>query len=294
MMFDKDNMQKHIGSEIKYRDNLLALKEVERFFRNECSKVGIEVSHDVTANENTYFKTLNYTMFSGLFIMHPLSYAPTMFQMYDALAENRPHDGHINFIMERIKNMEQGKYIKSDGSEMDGYDGGDFTHLVVLCGMNKFGPHVCKKKMELLCNDLGRKLLVKPHPVSQDLPDEFKKMVVEKASVAEPHHDLYDLIRRSEMVFTTHISETALASLIMGKKISPIDTFDMRLTGSFSHINHFCFSYPDGVEKLGKIFASAKSGVVHPEIDEDWKGKIMSYIQYAMTMRELQKNHYSH
>lgn len=290
-MFDEANIQTHIGDDLKYRDRLLALKEVEEYFRNKCEQNKIACSHDCTADEKTYYKTLNYTTYAGLFIMHPLSYAPTMFQMYDAMADKCSYAGYMNWIIENLKNQQQGKYLHADGTEFEQFNG-EFTHVVVLPGGNKLWQHVSPKKLKRLNVKLGDKLVLKPHPVSNEEAEQQLKTIASKAQIANKYHDLYDLIIKSETVYTTHISETALTSLLLGKKISPIDSFHHRLIGSFSHINHFCFSYDDPVLLLDSIMASPKSGVVHPDVDENWQQKINQYFEYSLDMRELQKTHY--
>lgn len=291
-MFDKKNIEKHIGTEVKFRKRLHDIKPLAEYFAKKCKQYKIEMSHDCTANENTYFKTLNYTTFAGMFMMHPLAFSPTMFQMYDAKADNLESVGHIDWVAENIKRKQAGKYTLGDGSEMNKTDFGDIKAVAVLAGSNKFYEHISKKKFQIICKRFGNKLVLKPHPITE------KKIIGEifenkgSAQMAGRHDDLYEIMEKVERVYTTHISETALTGLIMGKKVSPLDPFMNRLTGSFSHVNHFCFSESEPLKVLGSIFASPKSGIVHPDIDKDWKGKIDEYFEYIMAQREIQKSHY--
>jgi len=113
-----------------------------------------------------------------------------------------------------------------------------------------------------------------------------------KAHLASRKTDLYYLIDKAHTVYTTHISETALTGLLLGKQIEPLDPFDSRLTGAFAHINLFCFSEPDPIKTLGSIMSSAKSGIVHPDTDVNWKQKLQDYFKYTLEKREIQKGHY--
>lgn len=291
-MFDKKEIKKHIGEEVKFRDRLNALKPVEDYFLDKCKKVGIESSYDCTADENTYFKTINYTSYAGLFIMHPLSFGQQLFQMYDAKADHLESAGHVEWLEDNIKRNELSKYVKSDGSELSKISDRDVEAVAVLAGSNKFFEHTSKVKFERIIKRHGNKLVLKPHPITNtDVLGQIFNMKGE-AYMASRTDDLYSIMQKASTVYTTHISETALTALLLGKKISPLEPFNRRLTGSFFHINHFCFSEPEPVDTIKSIFASPKSGVVHPEVDGDWKAKVDEYFDYVMAKRRLQKGHY--
>ena len=291
-MLSKQNIETHIGSEVKLRKRLWDLEQVEEYFISKCKKAKIEYSHDCTADENTYFKTLNYTTYAGLFIMHPLSFAHMMFQMYDAKADNLSSAGHIEWVAENLKHKKAGKYTDGSGQELCARNYADFTHIAVLAGSNKFFEHTSKKKYDIICKRHGSKLLLKPHPITNTkvMGEIFDSKG--DAQMATRKDNLYELMEKADTVYTTHISETALTALLMGKKISPLDPWGRRLMGSFSHINHFCFSEEDPVNTLKSIFASPKSGVIHPSIDKDWKGKVDQYFDYILSKRQMQKGYY--
>jgi hypothetical protein len=291
-MFDKKNIRKHIPPELKYRERLYDLKEVEEYFIIKCRKAGIEWSHDCTAEENAHFKTLNYTTYAGMFIMHPLQFSLQMFQMYDAKADRMDDAGHIDWIRGNLKSNQMSKYTKDDGREFECKEYKPFTHIAVLAGSNKFHQHTSRRKFDFICDRYRSKLLIKPHPISNDgILNEIRESKG-MAQMASNEDDLYTLIGKAETVFTTHISETALTSLVLGKKVSPLDPQQSRLIGAFSHINHFCFTEDQPLEVIGSILASPKSGIVHPAVDGDWKGKIDDYFDYIMGKRKIQKNHY--
>ena len=291
MMFDKKTMDEHIGKDVCYRDRLFALKEVEDYFLKKVEYLPVEVSHDVTANELSHYKTLNYTTYAGMFLISPLSYAPSVFQMYDAKCDALPDAGHIDWVMHNIKSDLQCKYVFADNTEFESKQR-DFTHLAVLPGHNKFKQHVSKKKLTTIIEQHGKDLLLKPHPISHDVILREIPVLAKKCQVSDQKENLYSLMAKAKEIYTTHISETALTALIMGKKISPLDPYHNRLIGSYSHINHFCFSTPDPLRVVGSIFASPKSGIIHPEIDEDWQSKVDQYLDYTLSMRKLQKDHY--
>jgi hypothetical protein len=291
MMFSENNINTHIGTEIKFRDSLYDLQPLEDYFIAKCLEEGIEYSHDCTAHENTYFKTLNYTTYAGMFIMHPLQFDLQLFQMYDAKADNLESVGHLDFIESRIKAGTPGKYTLGNGEEMPSRRK-KYKGVMVLPGSNKFYDTVHQFKFELICKKLGKDLVIKPHPITEEKILKEVKQFKGKAAMAEPLDNLYSLIENTDKVYTTHISETALTSLIMGKKIEPLEAGPGRFEGSFSHINHFCFSELDPLKTVGSIFASPKSGIVHPAVDKNWQKKIDDYFSYILAQRNKQKGYY--
>jgi len=291
-MFNPKNMYKHLGTDIKLRDRLTVLETCEEYFIEKCKRAGIEYSLDCTANERSNYKTLNYTNYAGMFIMHPLCYSESVFQMYDAIADKAKPVGHCEWLKTNIDNKYQGKYVKPDNSELQLFDGKPFTHLAVLAGSNKFLEFTSRKKFLWICANHQTKLVLKPHPITDRDCLNHIKQHAGSAQIADKHDDLYDLIARSKTVYTTHISETALTSLLMGKKVSPLDPYAIRLTGSFSHINNILFRDPKPLKTINSVFASPKSGVLHPHIDDDWRGKMDAYFDYTLAARRRQKQHY--
>lgn len=291
-MLDHNDLKKHIGNKIRLTDRLNNLKKVEQYFVQKCNEERIEYSYDCTANEQTFYNTLNYTSFAGLFIMHPLCYSAQMFQMYDARCDKLPSAGHVEWIESNLLNNDISKYVKPDGSMMDSQQIEDFKAIVVLPGSNKIYEHTSDVKLKNIIARHGKDLVIKPHPITKQAVLDDLENIKGESILADKHSNLYQLIRQANIVYTSHISETALTSLLLGKKISPMEKFVNRLTGSFSHINHFCFTEPDPVPTIKSIFASPKSGIVHPDIDKDWKGKIDKYFEYTLSMRKLQIGHY--
>jgi hypothetical protein len=167
-----------------------------------------------------------------------------------------------------------------------------FTDVLVPAGSNKFKQHVSGEKFKRLIKAKGENLVIKPHPLTN--LELLGRMFKDKgdAYLAHPSDDIYSYIENAETVHTTHISETALISLLMGKRITPIDPFRNRMNGGFSIFNNICFNYEKPIETLDSAFASYKSGIVHPDIDKDWKGKIDKYVDYIMAKRKQCRGYY--
>lgn len=281
-LFDDKNKKEHIGSDLDYSDHLNLLKDVELYFIKQCNAANIEVSFDCTAAENPHFKTLNYTTFAGMFMCHPLQFELSFFQMYDAIADNLPDVGHLDYI---ASNHSQGKYK----GLVFNFDPPEQYNLAVVTGGNKFDTLNWDKLVELSQGDVP--LVIKPHPVSNHDALDILQKEVPKAIFTPRLSDLYSLIKSVDTVYTTHSSETALTSLLMGKNISCIDKYPLCWTNSFSHIVHHCFTNQDALPVLGSAFASCKSGIVHPLIDANWQSKIDGYIDYIMKKRKFYKCH---
>lgn len=292
LMFDQEATEYHIGTKVKFTDQLSCLEQVEQYVRSKCIEARVDYSYDCTADENTFFDTINYTTYAGLFIMHPLCFSHQLLQMYDAKADNLDSVGHIEWIQDRLNNNTISKYVKGDGSVLDEEGLRKYNAVVVLPGSNKIYEHTSNVKLKKIIKRHGSDLVMKPHPITSEEVIQDLEKVKDKAQLADQHSNLYKILSKADIIYTSHISETALTGLLMGKRVSPMETFEMRFRGSFSHINHFCFSEPNPISTLNSIFASPKSGIIHPEIDKDWKGKIDRYFEYILAMRKTQIGHY--
>lgn len=277
---------KHLGPNAKYSKDFGEFSEVEAYIRKCCDANGVSCSFDVTAQENPYFRTINYTSFAGMVIIHPLDFSQSIFQMYDARQDCLPDAGHIEFIRNRLLSGRASKYVSNR------LDGAAYDAVAVLCGHNKFKAHIDARRLDDAVRRYGKRLAIKPHPISQrDLID-YLSIYKDFATILDLSDDVYDAMQSAQTVYTTHISETALAALILGKRIEPLDHMQNRLSCSFGHINHFCFTERDPVSVIGSVFASSKSGVICPQVDVDWKSKVDEYFDYSMWKREKQKGFY--
>lgn len=282
MITDNNHNKKHIGTEIRFAKHLSALSEVELYFIESCDKLGVEHSYDCTAFEKPYYKTLNYTTFAGMFICHPLQFEMSFFQVYDAITDDASPRGHVDFV--RRKHL-QGKY---EGSFIS-YNNTAAFNLVVLPGGNKFNTVNWDKLKRIASEDPS--LLLKPHPVTKPEELDIIQRRVPRAKMAPRMSSLYDLLSKADKVYTTHISETALTSLVLGKEIEPIDKYPECYAGAFSHLTHLLFTNEKPLELIEKVFSSEKSGIIHPDVDTDWKRKIDAYLEYTLNKRQMHKGY---
>jgi hypothetical protein len=292
--FDGTHETKMYGDNIRVRSRIQNLHKVEKYFIEQCEKLNIEFSYDCQASERVNWSTLNYTNYCGMMFISPLCHETSLVQLYDAALDNMNDIGHINFIKNNIKNNIANKYLLNtdrDDKEFKKYDGKRADYVCVLPGHNKF-HHVNGRKIKTIANHFRSNLIFKLHPITTDeiLRDSGFHSIVERynCQVAGQDIHLYDLIEKSKGIYSTYASETALTALICGKTVEPIDNYDNINNNGFSPISHFCYNYKDAVEKLSKIFASHKSGIIHPDIDKDWKDKVNNYLKYILEKRELQ------
>ena len=279
-------ISKHLGPNVTYSENVKDRSEVEDYIRRKCVEYGVESSFDVTAQENPHFKTINYTTYAGMLILHPLEFGQSLFQMYDAKADGCKDAGHIDYLTAKVADGMMSKYqAKSEVLQ-------DFDAVAVLCGHNKFKQHIDGRKLDAISKKYGKRLAIKPHPISEPKLIDYLNIYSRQSVVLGISDDLYGAIERSDKVYTTHISETALTGLLAGKDVEPIDHYQQRFCGSFGHINHFCFTEDEPLKTLCSIFSSPKSGIVCPEVDKDWPSKIDQYFSYTMGRREKMRGYY--
>lgn len=265
-----------------------ALIPVEEYIKEKAANLDINLEYDMTAVEELYFKTINYTTYAGFVILHPFNLEQSMRQMMDAYADNMEDAGHIGLIEQNINDTQRlSKYTNMKPTKEKA------KVIVVLPGGNKLKKHCCVGKIKWILEKHGREnVLFKRHPVSYtDVYNELNGYLG-GINYCDVDSNLYDLIKEAEYVYTTMISESALISYMMGKKVGHFDLWQNRNTGSFTHINHFLFSTPDPVQWARTAFASPKSGVIHPDADKNWKKKIDDYFDYILNLREFYKDAY--
>ena len=284
-MFTAAYIDKHLGNKLDFTADLYRYKKCEKKFKELCEIHNIESAHDCTAFENIYFKTLNYTTYANMFMMCPLNFTASFDQIMDARAD----DVVVHDYMTAIKTAQEkrgGKYRSAFLKVKRHMDS-----VAVLPGSNKFDEHLCTKKLKQLVNE-NPLLVVKPHPLSDNqLMSKIRELVPDR-QLALPMEDLYSLIEKSEVVYSTHISETALTALALGKEIEPLDTFQMRMFGSFSHVNYVIYTALDPIKEMNKIFSSPKSGIINLDIDTDWEYKMEQYFKHIMAKRAKEKGRY--
>lgn len=293
-MFDSATIYDRLGSDLNFNDNLLRFKEVEKYFVDLCNTKNIECSYDCIAMENLYFKTLNYTTYAGMFIINPLQPELSMKQIYDAMQDKTSNklDYFDYFKSKTVDLYNLNKYrIEDEGCDYC-YD---YNALVVLPGHNKFNNHVSINKIKWIIRQHGEKVLFKPHPITyDDFIDELRNKINKKNFIiVDKKSNLYSYMHKAEIVYTTHLSESALYSRILNKPIYPIDKCESRIVGSFTHINYHLFLEDDVRNWINTVFSSYKSGIISLDVDgNNWRQKIDNYVDYILSVRDKFKYAY--
>ena len=276
-------------TDIGWHPKLSHLVEVEAYVKSKFPYKGIQLAYDCTASEDLYFDTINYTTFAGFFMMHPMTFEQSLRQMSDAYADTVQPVGHIDWIKNKIKKDKTfSKYSYVNKGISTGAEA-----LIVLPGGNKIKKHCCVGKIEYILEKHGvQNVLFKKHPISWD--DAYKELDDYLGGIrfANEDSDLFELIKNSDFIYSTMISESALTAYILDKNVGHIDLLQNRDTGSFSHVNYYLYSHPKPLEWLDKTFASPKSGIIHPELDENWMKKIDDYLAYICELRNFYREAY--
>lgn len=284
-MFTVEYINRHLGDKLDFTADLYRYKKCEKKFEELCKIYNIESTHDCTAFENIYFKTVSYTTYANMFMMHPLNFQASHDQVQDARADNVVVKDYIS-VIRKSQEKRGGKYrAKFLTVERD------MDSVAVLPGSNKFEQHVCTVKLKQLVDE-NPKLIVKPHPLSDNNLISRIRELVPAGQLASGMENLYALIKQSEVVYSTHISETALTGLVLGKEVEPIDQHGKKLQGSFSHINHVIYTTLDPIKEINKIISSPKSGIINLDIDTDWEYKMEQYFKHIMAKRAKEKGRY--
>lgn len=290
-MFNKKVLQERIGP-LKKNDKLNNLEQVERYLIRKCKELGLEHSYDVIAEEMPYFKTMGYTEYATNFMTQPLNLKMRVGQVIDAW--NDTDDIEINdwvsYFRANIENKMANKY-QDRNQEFDRYP--HRSILVVLPGSNKLKSNVCLNKLIAISKANKGNVYFKPHPITTHAVIGEIKDLFGEDSILPRDIDLYHFLQKAEKVYTTHISESALYSVVMGKEVEPIDVWNNVHQGSFYSINHALFDNKDNaVEFINKTFSSPKSGIFNPAVDTDWKAKVDKYMDYIYNKREYYKGWY--
>ena len=250
----------------------------------------IEVSHDCWAWENPYFKTINYTSYAGCLILHPLCPQVAQQQMQDALLD--ADHSRVEEIKEHFKNKvltdNASKYneVKEEPKKL-------CKDLIVLPGTNKVKEHISMFKLGKL-NDECESLAIKPHPLTDKVQLEEIDNFFKGHYVCDKYDDLYKMVKGAERVHTTHLSETAFYSAVLGKEITSIEKINSVKNAAFSYINNLIFGRPTDKSYIPVCSAitSYKSGIINPAIDLNWKLKVEKYIDYILEVRNMYKGCY--
>tara|TARA_R110000765_G_scaffold379443_1_gene470438 strand:+ start:637 stop:1554 length:918 start_codon:yes stop_codon:yes gene_type:complete len=284
-MFNKHSLQKQIGDMSK-STTLEHLKPVERYFLKEINKLPVDQDYDVNANEPPWFRTMSYTEIAHSFMMYPLSPVVSTRQMQEAFE----HDvevklDYVKYLKDRIHSDVANKYSHMKNKKIEPRD-----HLIVPVGSNKLIETVCINKLKYIINTHGEdEVYLKPHPLTtHEIVGSLRDELGEKV-VLDRDDNLYKLLIEAEVVYTSHRSESILYAVALGKEVDCIDVYQKAHEGTFFNIANNIFERKTNEEQknfIQKAFNSYKSGIVNPELDENWKDRIDQYLDYIMKLRE--------
>jgi hypothetical protein len=289
-MFNKKVLAERIGP-LKKNDKLSDLEQVERYVIKKCKELGLEHSYDVIAEEMPYFRTMGYTEYATNFMMQPLNLKMRMGQVTDAYDDNVENvQDWASYFRANIESKNANKYQERN-EEFERY--GNKSVLVVLPGSNKLKSNCCLNKLIAIAKEHKGDIYFKPHPITTHaVIGEIKDLFGEE-SILPRDIDVYHFLQRAEKVYTTHISETALYAIMLGKQVEPIDVWNNVHQGSFYTVNAPLFDNKDnGDEWVNRVFSSPKSGIINPAIDLDWRSKVDQYFEYIFNKRKYYKGWY--
>jgi hypothetical protein len=275
--------------DIEKSDLLSWTKEFETFFANTMTDYPFEYDYDVIARELPYFKTLNYTEYANTITIHPLQLELRVTQMMDAWRDDvEVKYDYIEFFKNNIIEKNANKYkdrISTDEKEAR-------RAIVVLPGSNKLKDRVCLNKLKYIRDTHGKDAWIKPHPLTtHKLVGELMDLFGEE-NVLHRNDDVYTLMAQAEIVYSSVISESAMYAIALDKQLEPIDVYHKMPEGSFYHINRFLFQEDDPKAWVNRVFNSHKSGIFCPLVDENWKEKLVNYLEYISLKRKKFKNKY--
>ena len=287
-MFNKKELDSRIGH-LKKNKKLYDLEAVEGYVIRKASELGLEYSYDVMAEEMPYFKTLAYTEYAGCFYLQPLNYKLRNEQLVDAYYDNDTSDmvDYSSWFINRVVSNDANKY-QDRKSDYEKYPAKDY--IAVLPGSNKVRENVCLNRMKDISAKHGNNIYFKPHPITtHQIIGELKDFFGEE-NILPREIDMYYYLQKAKGVYTTHISESCLYGVVLGKDTQPIDVWNNIQRGSFYCINnHLLYHQKDAKNFINKTFSNYKSGIINPEIDKNWKEKVDKYIEYIYNKREKYK-----
>lgn len=285
-MFNRASIKERIG-DIEKSTTLHHLKDCERHFLKLAKKYKIEHAYDVVANELTYFKTIQYTEWAHCFSMNPLQQELRVKQMEDALATCSPikYD-FMGYFKDKATNNTSNKYKHIKSHSIESRD-----HLIIPVGSNKLKQTICLNKLCYLRDKYDGNIWFKPHPLTThalvgELRDILGDMVLDRDA------DMYSLMLDTDTVHTSHMSESCVYAVSLGKDIDPIDVYNEVHKASFYHINRMMFLASDPYETMQSCLNSVECGIVNPEIQEDWQSRMKQYFEYIFDQRQQRKGHF--
>lgn len=269
----------------------LNTNEFEKYIHDTCQQhnYSFNLAYDVIASELPYFKTIQYTEYAGGVTVHPLQLEFRHQQMLDAYysKDTQIKVDFIQHFKKKILENKSNKYLNINTNTKEAKQA-----LIVLPGSNKLTDRVSYQKLRYIKNLYGDNVWVKPHPLTTfKVVGEIMDLFGE-ANVLHRQVDLYSILKDTEIVYTSMLSESALYAAALGKYIEPIDAYQRTPVASFYHINKFLFYEDSPTSWINKTFNDYRSGLFFPEIELDWKEKVDKYLEYISNKRDKFKNVY--
>lgn len=283
MMFDDEEKRIRFGDYEKNVnfDKYDHLSEAVQYLFNKIQDYPTHLAADVGAAEHPYFDTICYTNYSDFLCMRPLQPDLSHIQTQEALiyGSNDFSVDYFNIYANRLVKENFNKYKTKNCINHK------FNALVCFVGQNK-NDIMCYNKLKYIYKEYGKLAIYKPHPLTESsFLQTFHDNIHRKITLASKDHDVYEYLKNVDIVYTTHWSETAFHAVCLGKKIDPIDTFQSRFFGSFSHINTHLFETNKPKYIINKLLNDYRSGLVNPKYHIDWKERIDLYLDYIHQKR---------
>lgn len=263
----------------------LKTQEFEEFIIQVCkdSKYEFALEYDIIATELPYFKTLQYTEYAGGVTIHPLQLEFRHQQMLEAFysKDTKIEIDFVKYFANRVLDNKSNKYLNISENEKKAKQA-----LIVLPGSNKISDRVSFEKLKYIKQLFGDNVWIKPHPLTTfKVVGEIMDLFGER-NVLHRQADLYAVLKDSNIVYSSMLSESALYAVCLGKRVEPIDIYQKTPIGSFYHINKFLFYEDDPQYWVNKTFNDYRSGMIFPDIDPSWKEKVEKYLEYINNKRE--------
>lgn len=286
-MFNKKLLAERLGPLTKSK-KLNDLKPVEKYIVSKCKKEGLAYSYDVIAEEMPYFKTMGYTEYGTNFMFQPLNLKLRVEQILEASNDDTSEVlDWVSYLKNNIKNKVANKYQNRQDNFIEFKEK---DNLVILPGSNKIKTNCCINRLKSIAKEHKGNIYFKPHPITTHaVIGEIKDLFGEEA-ILPRDIDMYYFLEKAKKIYSTHISESVLYAIVLGKDVEPIDVYQNVHQGSFYSINNPLYdNQKNGIEWINKTFSSYKSGVINPNVDKDWKNKVDLYIEYIVAKREKYK-----
>jgi len=289
-MFDEKEMELRLGNTFSFTSDLDILKPVEAFTLEVLKDYPCVGSYDCTAFQPLQFWTVNYTSFAGFFMLNPLQQEIKQIQVQDALCSSKIDKfDYTGFLSDRVMGGSANKYSHIGGSKPTSR----YEAIAVLAGSNIFPKITSVPKLRWVVEEHGKLAAIKPHPLThKENLQELKEMLLPCASILSPEDDIYSIMPYVDVVYASHNSESIINAVSLGKRVSPLTNFKERNLCGFSHINEPLINSLEPKKLVNKLLSNYQSGLVHPEIHQDWQDRVVQYIAYIHEVRSLMKDAY--